>query len=435
MIQIHDNIKNKILYPPPIIKLSNNKKTKLIYADFIATGRISPIIEKYLYKNVYPYYASTHSNALCSAYMNKLLENTKCYIKKKFNLKQDHKIIFTGQGATGAINHLVNIINYEDFNKVHIILSTYEHHSNYLPWFEKSKKYKNIQLYVIPLKNGIIDYNYYQQIINKLTTNLDNNLIITSVTACSNVSGIKTDLYRLKNIFKDKSLLFIDYACLSPYTKIDGSIANALFISPHKYIGGHSTPGILIADKQLFMHSCPYAPGGGCVNQANEEIIEYNNDPEIKETAGTPTIIGIVKIKLILALQDMLYDTIIKNEEFIVKYVHNKLKLIQNKYPNLIILYLGLYLNIRLPIICIYIKELYHNKVVKILSDYYGIQTRGGIACCGIFANYIWKTMQISGWCRISFHWSMTLQEIDYILSSIEDILFNLKYYLTIYNE
>mgnify|MGYP000262023445 FL=1 len=423
MINIPEAIKYNLIY--------KNGNDNYIYADYTGSGQHSPIIDDYLKKYIYSNYANTHSNSLWSKMMTTRINNCKKYLRKIFNILNDQSIIFTGQGTTGAINHLVNSIDFSNQSKINIIISLYEHHSNFLPWIEKSKLYPNMELYIIPLsKEGDIDYIWYENLLKKLNTN---DLTITSITACSNVSGIIIDIHKIKSIiqnqFQNRSLLFVDYACSAPYKKIDASIFDACFISPHKFIGGTSTPGILIAKNSLFTKKCPYAPGGGCVKVANDIKILYDNNIETREMGGTPNIIGIIRIHLIFVLKQLYFNIIEKNETFIVNYVHHKLKILSNKLPNLTVLYLNKSLNHRLPIVCISIDNCHYNTIVEIMSSLFGIQTRGGISCCGLFARYIKNTMNINGWCRITFHWLMTIYEINYILNAIEYIALNHKSY------
>jgi selenocysteine lyase/cysteine desulfurase len=417
-------LEDGLYYKPTKIKTPLVDEIKILYADYTGSGLPSPIIDKYLVDNIYPYYANTHSNSFCSLFMNDQIELTKNYIKKTMNVKPTQSILFTGNGTTGATNHLINSLNFNKYNKINVLISLYEHHSNFLPWVEKAKIYNNINIILIPLKDGLIDYNKYAEILSQLNKY---DLTITSITACSNVSGIKTNLSKIRQIinyyFGNKGLLFVDYACSAPYVKIDASLCNAIFISPHKLIGGNSTPGLLIADSNLFMNSCPYAPGGGCVKKANDEIIEYIDDIEERESSGTPNIIGIIKIRLALTLKDKLFHVINHNEHEMIHYIHNKLYQLKFKYPQLTVLYLNKHLDIRLPIICISINNMHFNEIVKLMNDKFGIQTRGGISCSGLFAKHIENTMGIKGWCRISFHWSMTHSDVDYILYAIETIL------------
>jgi len=124
--------KNKIIY---------KNKYNFIYADYIGTCQCSSLIDKYLNKNIYPYYANIHSNSYFSKLMLKYVNKTKKYMRKYLNISDEYVIIFTGNGTTGAINHLVNSIDFKNYKNINIIISLYEHHSNYLPWIEKSKLY------------------------------------------------------------------------------------------------------------------------------------------------------------------------------------------------------------------------------------------------------------------------------------------------------
>lgn len=421
MISIDENIIKSLIYP---------NKNNIIYADYTGTGQCSPLIDDYLKEHIYPYYANTHSNSYNSKIMTENIDKTRKLIREKLNVLDNQAIIFTGNGSTGTINHLVSSIDFKKYSKqnINIIISLYEHHSNYLPWLEKTKIYSNIKIYIIPLTDvGEIDYEWYSNLLMKLDLNDFN---ITSITACSNVSGIITDIIKIKNIINQylkNCLLFVDYACLAPYKKIDASLSDACFISPHKFIGGISTPGLLIASNDLFMNKCPYNPGGGCVIMADDKQVLYDDNIEVRETGGTPNIIGIIRIRLILMIKEHFQDTITKNEEFMVTYIHNKLIKLSSRVNNLTVLYLNKSLDKRLPIICISLNDCPYNDIVKIMTNLFGIQTRGGVSCCGIFARYINNKMKINGWCRISFHWLMTMYEINYILNAIEYISINHK--------
>ena len=414
MIKINSQIKNKLMF--------KNDDNKYIYADYIGTGQPVPIVENYILTNILPFYANVHSNSKGSLMMTQCIDETKDYIRKVMNMSPDQKLIFTGNGATGAINHIVNSINYNKFIQVNIIISNYEHYSNHIPWVEKSKIYSNIKLFFIPVtKEGIIDYNFLNTLCNKLSKN-SNILNIISVTACSNVTGIITDINKIKKIIASTNpniKLFLDYATLSPYKKINAQLSDAIFISPHKLLGGAQTPGILIANKNLFMNDCPFIPGGGCVKNLNNNEIVYEEDIEIKETAGTPNIIGVIRIKLALLLKESFINTIEHNEKFITKYIHNRFKDLLSRHSNLHVIFLNKQIENRLPIICIYIDDCHHNTIVKILNNHFGIQTRGGIACCGLFAKFMKQHYNITGWCRITFYWLMNIEEIEYIINAV----------------
>ena len=420
---------DKLFYNSPNITTSNNIIRQMLYADWTATAKVSPYIEKLLVKYVYPYYSNTHSNSQYGLLMKKYIDNTKYIINKCFNLTDDHLILFIGSGCTGAINYLIKSIDFEIYDEVYIYISIYEHHSNYLPWVLICNIYKSVKLIIIPLikDSEHIDLNFFktslQNILNK------NSLIICSIISASNVNGYILPISKIKNILNKTSLkyfLFSDYACSSPYIDIDASIFDAIFLSPHKMVGGAQTPGILIAKKQLFTKSYPLFPGGGCVKMANSSIIEYESSLESRESAGTPDIIGIIRIGLVIKLKYKYFNFIKHNEKILFKYMKFEINRLSIKYPIFKTIFYDKSNN-HLPILSFNIFGLHHSYISSQLNDKYAIQSRSGISCAGLLAEYCELYYNIKGWCRISFHWSMKKKEILYIFECIEDIIINTR--------
>jgi selenocysteine lyase/cysteine desulfurase len=431
-INLPTKIKYKLVYKSGNIDTPFIKKLEIINADYTASGQPSPFIDKYIMKNINPYYSNTHSNANNGIYMKNLILETKEYLRKVLNINNDYIILFPGNGTTAAINHLSNLINYKKYGKVVIFISIYEHYSNFLPWLKMKNTHNNIILEYISLKNELLDLEYLDNKLNYYYSNKNKfkTLIICSIMDCSNVTGLKLPLTNIKNIlnkYQNNDLfhkyLFVDFACSAPYIDIDSSQYDAIFFSPHKFIGGVSTPGVLIGRKCLFMYECPYTVGGGCVKKSNNEEITYDINIEAKESAGTPNIIGIIKLKEIFELKENFKHIIINNENILNKILKKKLIYLMNKYDNFkMILYDINEIN-RLPIIAFSIENLHYNLVVILFNDLFGIQTRGGISCCGLLADYIYKKYNIKGWCRISFHWIMDINTILKILNSLEYII------------
>ena len=157
----------------------------------------------------------------------------------------------------------------------------------------------------------------------------------------------------------------MDYACSAPYIVIDSSVCDALFFSPHKFIGGISTPGILIVNKNLFLNDTPYEPGGGCVKKVCSKEIIYQDDIEKKESAGTPNIVGIIKLKKVFQLKKIYQSYIIKKEHEISKYVFGRFSQLTKKYTNLQVLLNDVDVDNRLPIVCMSIKNVHYNSLLK----------------------------------------------------------------------
>jgi len=446
---IKPSSKNKLVMPAPFIKTPYKSKVSLIFADFTASGRPSPIIEEYINTKVLPYYSNTHSNAYCGIRMKQMINDTKQYMRKIMNIDTSKKIIFTGSGTTCAINHLVYCLNLTSESNINIYLTPFEHHSNYLPWIEAAKHNQNIHVKMLDISdNFIIKIDSLTQILKSSESNqlISSNITYTnifSISACSNVLGIKQDIkliYQTINQYNKpndnnnipygkRNLLFVDYACSGPYTPIDAAYVDALFFSPHKFIGGTATPGVLIANKELFHNDSPYTPGGGCVKKVCSQYVQYYQDIEKREMAGTPNIVGIIRIKPLLLLKETFKKIIEHNEHHIAQYVFCQMAGLEKRYPNLTVIESGCQVANRLPIVCCSVKDIHYNLIVVLMNDLFGIQTRGGVSCTGILAEIIEQKYNIKGWCRITFNWLMDQAEIDYIIGSLGHIIENIDKY------
>ena len=144
--------------------------------------------------------------------------------------------------------------------------------SNELPWRESIA-----DVVVIPLDGkGQLDLAALE---DALTKYVDRPLRIGSFSAASNVTGVRTDVPGVTSILKRHgALAFFDYAAAAPYTGIDMNghpSLDAVFISPHKFIGGPGTPGVLIVKEQLLTNPIPATVGGGTVIYVTPEDHQY----------------------------------------------------------------------------------------------------------------------------------------------------------------
>ena len=408
----------------------------IINADSTASGAPNRVIESIIANQVLPYYSNTHSNAYCGRLMSHLIEQSKEIIRQSVKARRCDQIIFTGNGCSGAINHLIHCLNLKIHtpNQTVVFISRAEHHSNHLPW-----THLPITLVYIPLlENGLIDVQHLKRELDRYSSY---KTIIASFIATSNVTGVhqKVDLIS-QLIHQYKGLIFWDYAASAPYIPINihkndqlGQYFDAIFISPHKFFGGPGTPGILIANQNLFQNNIPYCPAGGTVRFVCPAFKTYAPNIETKETGGTPNVIGCIKVGLVFDLKSRYQQLISVRELELVKNVQNRLLKIANlkllnPINNLI----------RQPIFVFMIDSLHYNYVVVLLNDLFGIQTRGGVSCCSLLAqdilqigpdqqNHIYKQIVDDkgvpsnyGWCRVSFHYSMPDFIVEYIIRSIE---------------
>jgi selenocysteine lyase/cysteine desulfurase len=439
-------------YGIPLIDTPFGKR-HVIYADFTASGQPAKIIEDFLQKEIYPYYANTHSNAYCGRLMAHYIEKSKHDIRNCIGAKKSDMIIYTGYGSSTAITHFIHLLDI--FNKKEkpvVFLTDFEHNSNFLPW-----KYVPVELEIVSTHDtGLININHFKELLNKHKHKSNK---IVSFSAGSNITGIIQNTSEISILsHKYGCIVSFDYAAVGPYVKIDlhkqddsGDYIDAIFISPHKFFGGPGTPGILVCNDKLFINKCPFYPSGGTVRFCSSDVVIFSENHETRESGGTPHIIGCIRAGLTFKLKEKIFDYMINKEEVMVPYIRNFLNKIKNVYllvpncqedPNIK----------QVPIFPFIIPHFHYNYIVVLLNDLFGIQTRGGVACSGIYAEkilHLTKKHQkkiISsilkngsvpseyGWIRVTFHYTMSFEVINYILNAIKFVAKYGLLFLPFYN-
>ncbi len=449
MSTIIEHIRNSVIGDKYSIKTPFGNKP-LVYADYTASGRALSFIEDYIRDEVLPFYANTHTEtSFTGAQTTALREQARAQIRSAVNGTPEDQIIFCGPGATAAINKLIDILNIrlprdladryqlESYipaaERPVVFLGPYEHHSNELPWRESIADVVSVPL----TDDGQIDEEYLRQ---QLLAHADRPLLIGSFSAASNVTGIKSDVSGVTAILKEHgALAFWDYAAASPYVGIDVNAEtpiDAIFISPHKFIGGPGSPGVLIAKKSILNNSVPVTVGGGTVLYVTPEGHQYLEDHEHREEGGTPAIVESIRAGLVFKLQQEVGTAEIERREG--DYVSRAMARF-NALPDLDIM--GGVDAPRLSIMSLRFKhgdlDLHYNFVVSLLNDLFGIQVRGGCSCAGPYGhNLLGINMERSraieqeiskgstvlrpGWVRLNFNYFIDEQEFQYLLRAVE---------------
>ncbi|SHF57646.1 Selenocysteine lyase/Cysteine desulfurase [Microbulbifer donghaiensis] len=428
----------------------------LVYADYTASGRALGFIEDHIRTQVLPYYANTHTEtSYTGAQTTALREQARDEIRRAVNAGADDKVIFCGAGATAAVHKLIDILNLRlpaDLDRRYrlqekippqerpvVFIGPYEHHSNELPWRESIA-----ELVCIPLdKNGMLDTEVLE---TQLRAYADRPLKIGSFSAASNVTGIKTDVDAVARLLHQYGALsFWDYAAAAPYVAIDmtgtktaegDSSKDAVFISPHKFIGGPGTPGILVVKQQVLNNSVPAVPGGGTVLYVTPEDHRYLTNAERSEEGGTPAIVESIRAGLVFKLQQAVgTDEIEKREADFVRRALAR----WSKCENIEIL--GNPQAPRLSITSLRIKwrgdDLHYGFVVALLNDLFGIQARGGCSCAGPYGHALLgmdmdysKALEAQllegfmvlrpGWVRLNFNYFIDEETFEYLVRAVE---------------
>jgi selenocysteine lyase/cysteine desulfurase len=428
-------------------------KKKIIYADWTASGRLYGPIEERISMQIGSFVANTHTEtSVTGSTMTQAYQHAKRIIKIHVNALERDILISSNAGMTGVTNKLQRILGlkvHEKFkdqisikkqDKPVVFISHMEHHSNQTSWLETIADVEIISAD----KNGLMSLEHLGRLLEK---HKDRKTKFAAITSCSNVTGIITPYHEVaKMMHQYDGYCFVDFAASAPYIDIDmhpeekGAHLDAIYFSPHKFLGGPGSSGILIFNPKLYTNKIPDNPGGGTVDWTNPwGEHKYHDEIEEREDGGTPSFLQTMKVALCIKLKDeMGVDNILKREHSMLE----KIWKVFDRIPNLHVLAPNV--KDRLGIISFYIDELHHNLAVKLLNDHFGIQTRGGCSCAGTYGHYLLKVSkpksnQIThlinqgdltvkpGWIRMSIHPTMTDEELDYILDSIEKLCKNHK--------
>ncbi|RAJ11845.1 aminotransferase class V-fold PLP-dependent enzyme [Olleya aquimaris] len=419
---------------------------KMVYTDWTASGRLYRPIEDKLLNQFGPFVANTHTETTVSGTaMTNAYHNARRIIKGHVNSNADDVLIVAGNGMTSVVNKFQRILglkvpenlrkftNIPDEVRPVVFVTHMEHHSNHTSWLETMAKVE-----VIPAgEDGLFSLENLEILLEKYK---DCPLKIASVIGGSNVTGIQTPYHQIaKTMHQHGGVCFVDFACSAPYVDInmhpenEDEALDAIFFSPHKFLGGPGTSGVLVFNKKLYKNMIPDCPGGGTVSWTNPwGEHKYIDNIEDREDGGTPGFLQTIKTALAIKLKDQMgVKNILDREHELIHQIFANLEDVEG------INILAPTHKDRLGVISFYIDDLHFNLGVKLLNDKFGIQTRGGCSCAGTYGHYLLHvdyekshslTCEISagdlshkpGWIRMSIHPTTTCNEIDYVCESIQ---------------
>jgi selenocysteine lyase/cysteine desulfurase len=261
------------------------------------------------------------------------------------------------------------------------------------------------------------------------------------------VTGIVSDTREItRRLHAHDALALWDFAAAAPYVRIkmnpSGSDAvdaelskDAIFISPHKFIGGPGTPGVLVVKRALLTNRVPTVPGGGTVSYVSSVDHSYITDPAHREEGGTPAIIESVRAGLVFHLKQTVGPDVIEEieDDLVTRAIeawsaNPKIQILGNPEAR------------RLSIVSFLIRHgeryLHHNFVVALLNDLFGIQARGGCSCAGPYGHRLLgigpdrssrfrKAIESGcegikpGWVRVNFNYFCEEEVFEFLVEAV----------------
>jgi selenocysteine lyase/cysteine desulfurase len=434
---------------------------RVTYADYTASGRALSFLEDFIRAEVLPRYANTHTESSGTGLQTtRLREDARGIIHACVGGDDEAVVVFTGSGSTGAIDKMIGILGLRlpaglddlyhfdaqipPHRRPVVFIGPFEHHSNELPWRESIA-----DVVVIPEDgDGHVDLDRLEA---ELVAHADRPLRIGSFSAASNVTGILSNTCAIADLLhRHGALSFWDYAAAAPYVDIEWkphcqqhplAHKDAIFLSPHKFIGGPGTPGVLVARRTLMTNRVPVVPGGGTVAYVNPVEHRYLDDPVHREEGGTPAIVESIRAGLVFQLKRAVgLDVIRAHEEYLLR------RAIRAWQDEPAIQVLGNTQAERLSIVSFVVRRpgvdgapgryLHHNAVVALLNDVFGIQARGGCSCAGPYGHRllgidIERSHEFEreithgcegikpGWVRVNFNYFVSDAVADYVVEAV----------------
>ena len=433
----------------------------MVYCDYTASGRCLRFVESYL-QSLQRVYANTHTeDDITGRSMSQLLHEAEQAIKDSVNAGPHGRIIACGTGATGAIDKLQQIIgvtlapatrrNLGDLldkealkrTQPVVFIGPYEHHSNELSWRQSIATTVQVRLDA----SGQIDLAHLEDLLQR--PEYAGRKLIGSFSAASNVTGMRSDVRRITALLhKYGAMACFDFAACAPYVDIDMNpepayegedpSIDAIFISPHKFLGGPGSSGVLVFNERIYDRTLPPSvSAGGTVDYVGMTDQDFITHIEEREKAGTPGVLQTLKAGLVFQVKDAVGTAVIHERE--LEYSSRALRswgdddhieILGNPDPES-----------RVGIISFNVrgasgKYLHHKLLTVLLNDLFGIQSRAGCSCAGPYGHRLLHIDEATsekyrdavrqghcglkpGWCRVGLHWVMDDAEANYVIEAV----------------
>jgi selenocysteine lyase/cysteine desulfurase len=459
----------------------------MVYCDYTASGRSLSFIEKYLMQ-LQRHYANSHTeDDITGRNMTRILDQAEEAIKEAVNAGSSGRIVSVGFGSTAAIDRFQQIVGValppatrellfslardyagevkagEDFERFVerrrpvVFIGPYEHHSNELTWREGLCTVVVVRLG----REGGIDLAHLESLLQR--PEYQDRLRIGSFSAASNVTGLVSPVREIAVLLhRHGALACFDYAASAPYVKIDMNPPpgpggedpglDAIFISPHKFIGGPGSSGVLVFNERIYHGDlAPSVSGGGTVSYVSRRGHDFFADIEEREKAGTPGVLQTVKAALAFLVKDAasverigLREQELLGRAFGRWRKNPRIEIMGDPDPAK-----------RIGVVSFNVRDeqertLHPKFVTVLLNDLFGIQSRAGCSCAGPYGHDLLGIDETTsgkyreaikegyygikpGWCRVGFHYAMDDAEADYLIDAVDFVGGHGRHFLPLY--
>ncbi len=448
----------------------------MVYCDYTASGRCLRFVESYL-QSLQRVYANTHTeDDITGRSMSQLLHEAEQAIKDSVNAGPQGRIIACGTGATGAIDKLQQIVgvtlppatrrNLGDLldegavasSQPVVFIGPYEHHSNELSWRQSIATTVQVRLDA----SGQIDLAHLEELLQD--PQFKGRKMIGSFSAASNVTGMRSDVRRISSLLhRYGAIACFDYAACAPYVDVDMNpepefagddpSIDAIFISPHKFLGGPGSSGVLVFNERIYDRELPPSvSAGGTVDYVGMTDQDFISRIEEREKAGTPGVLQTLKAGLVFQIKDAVGADVIHEREHVYARSalqswgeNDNIEILGNTDPDS-----------RVGIISFNVRDesgkyLHHKFLTVLLNDLFGIQSRAGCSCAGPYGHRLLDIDEETsekyrtavqqghcglkpGWCRVGLHWVMDDAEANYIIEAVHFLAREGRQFLNLYD-
>jgi selenocysteine lyase/cysteine desulfurase len=430
-------------------------KKRLLYADYVASGRALAQVEDFIRDRVLPYYANSHTRAsFCGAYTTQMREAARGEIARVIGAGSECSVIFAGAGTTAGVNRLVGLLDLHEMaregRRAVVAVGPYEHHSNLLPWRESGAE----TIEIPESRDGGPDMEALEA---ALQFARGAELVVGAFSAASNVTGIITDVDAVTRVLKRHGALAVwDYGCGGPYMPMDmktgtDAARDAIIYSSHKFPGGPGASGVTVIRKAIVRREKPTAPGGGTVTFVSPWGQVYSSDLAEREEGGTPNVTGDIRAALVLLIKEALGQDWLAGRQSALR---QRALSAWSRNPRIEILGVA---DPReaLPIFSFRVRDaqgelVHHQLFTRLLSDVHGVQARGGCACAGSYAHRLLglgrresdatiaaisagRETDKPGWVRLNLSALMSDEKVDSIIRAVDELAYDAADYLPEY--